>query len=213
MGAMSKLIDMLGTQWGRWTVIDRAGTRRTDAVWLCQCECGIVKEVLGWTLRDGSSAGCLRCSKTKHGLSQTRLYDIWHGMMGRCYRPNHNRYYTYGARGVRVCDEWHDVNKFAKWAQMNGYEAPLTIDRIDNDGSYCAGNCRWIPSEMQARNRSNTCYITYYGERKSLCEWADEFGLSLCLLRSRWSAGRHGAEILTTPKRLITGDRMKGLLR
>ncbi len=55
-------------------------------------------------------------------------------MKARCDQPNNNRYYRYGARGIKVCTEWHDsFEAFEKWAVTHGYAEALTIERIDND--------------------------------------------------------------------------------
>ena len=60
----------------------------------------------------------------------------------------------YGARGIRVCDEWKTGSKlFKEWALANGYKEDLTIDRINVDGNYEPSNCRWITQAEQNRNR------------------------------------------------------------
>lgn len=74
-----------------------------------------------------------------------RLRHIWHNIKYRCYNPNCSLYEHYGARGIKMSDEWKDsFEQFYNWAINNGYSDNLSIDRIDNDGDYCAENCQWL---------------------------------------------------------------------
>lgn len=94
--------------------------------------------------------------RIRHGMAGERLYIAWQGMVRRCTAPSHKHYRRYGGRGIRVCDEWRDSVNFIEWARANGYEAHLTLDRIDNDGDYTPENCRWVPRFVQTRN---TCRL------------------------------------------------------
>lgn len=92
----------------------------------------------------------------KRGLKSCypRIYKIWQGMRQRCNNPNDKDYANYGGRGIRVCEEWDNSSKeFVKWALANGYDATLTIDRIDCDGDYRPDNCRWATMTQQQRNK------------------------------------------------------------
>jgi hypothetical protein len=87
-----------------------------------------------------------------------RLYDIWVGMNFRCNPDSKHRHCkAHGARGIRVCQEWKDsYPAFKEWALANGYGEKLQIDRINNDGNYEPGNCRWVTAAINARNKRNT---------------------------------------------------------
>lgn len=117
-----------------------------------------------------------------------RLLGIFCGMKTRCYNKNRKDYSRYGGRGITVCNEWMGKNGFKlffDWAISHGYNDSLTLDRIDGNGSYSPGNCRWATPSEQCRNRSNNHLIEYNGEVKTLKEWADIAGIRKDTFRRR----------------------------
>ena len=74
-------------------------------------------------------------------------------MKNRCTNPNNKDFSDYGARGISVCSEWQNFSPFQAWALANGYAEGLTLDRMNNDGSYEPANCRWVTRKEQAQNR------------------------------------------------------------
>jgi hypothetical protein len=74
-------------------------------------------------------------------------------MRQRCNNPNYWRYANWGGRGITICEEWSNFETFKEWALDNGYADNLTIDRIDNDGNYEPGNCRWATYKEQNQNK------------------------------------------------------------
>jgi hypothetical protein len=88
----------------------------------------------------------------KHGMTGTPLFSVWRGMLTRCLNPNRAGFKNYGGRGIKVCDRWMEFANFYK-DMGESYVRGLTIDRIDNDGDYAPGNCRWVPKAVQSRNR------------------------------------------------------------
>lgn len=172
-------MDLVGQKFGRLTVIEFCGIKNRKARWKCVCDCGLAVIAESGNLRSGNtkSCGCLRRetaretgkSNATHGDShnnRTRLYSIWCGMRQRCSRKNHHAYNLYGGKGVCVCDEWNDFDEFKSWALSHGYADDLSIDRVDHNGNYEPGNCRWITlSENVARaNKNHTTRKVIRGE-------------------------------------------------
>lgn len=125
----------------------------------------------------------------KHGMGGTRLYRIWYHMIDRCENPNSTSYRKYGAKGIKVCEEWHDPTKFFQWAFENGYKEFLTIDRINSQLGYTPKNCRWASYKEQSNNLSSN-HIVYIGnERLTISQAADKYGLNYWTLKNRIARG------------------------
>lgn len=197
-------INMIGQRYGRWTVLERAGRNKHKQVtWLCRCECGRERVVVGHDLRSGGSKGCVSCgsreSATTHGGKGTRLYNIWCNLRQRCSNENHPRHKDYGGRGIAVCSEWDAFEAFRDWAISHGCREDLQIDRINNDGNYEPSNCRWATLKQQARNSRHNVHITINGVTKLLCEWAEIAGINYGTLKRRYQRGRSGVRLLAPP--------------
>lgn len=202
---MPKLIDLTGQRFGRLVVIERADNSADGrARWLCRCDCGQSKTVLGEHLKKGrtKSCGCAKSESSskrfkKHGGRNSKLYRIWSNMKDRCNNPDCKVYSDYGGRGIKVCKEWiDDFSAFQKWALANGYKEGLTIDRKDNDKGYFPDNCRWTDRKIQGNNKRNCRYITYKGQRKTVAEWSDITGIPHDTLLYRLNHGWETERIL-----------------
>lgn len=137
---------------------------------------------------------------TKHGFYGESWYKSYMGMFQRCYQENYEGYERYGGRGIKVCDEWHDIGNFAEWVKTSNYQKGLTIERLDVNGDYCPSNCVWATPREQANNRSTTVMLTYNGQTRPLAEWADAYGLNRHTLWSRLNKSHWTVEkALTTP--------------
>ena len=205
---MPKLIDLIGQRFDRLTVIRREGISNDgQAAWLCKCDCGAEVVVAGNSLRRNhtKSCGCYAREKTgninrKHGMSHSRIYNIWSKMNRRCGYEKENRYHDYGGRGITVCEEWQSsFEAFRDWAFANGYTDNLTIDRINNDFGYCPANCRWVNMKVQANNTRRNHELTCNGETHTLAQWEKITGIRQHTIGDRIRAGWSIEKALTTP--------------
>lgn len=172
--------------------------------WTCICACGNETEVLHEHLLSGhtKSCGCYKVEKviqrsTKHGGAGTRLYNMWIRLKERCYNSRNQDYKYYGARGIRVCDEWrNDFEAFQDWAMKNGYNDELTIERIDVNGNYTPDNCRFATMKEQNRNKRNNIVVSLNGKERLFIEICDKFGLDPIKARQRYYQGKTMEEII-----------------
>ncbi|BAQ11287.1 hypothetical protein OXB_2816 [Bacillus sp. OxB-1] len=128
--------------------------------WLCECVCGekIVvarRHLLGYkSRRSTKSCGCMEKSQGGLTMRYPRIYNLWGGMIRRCYDPSADNYSRYGGSGVKVEDVWrNNFQAFLEWSLKNGYKENLTIDRIDSTKPYGPENCRWADYFTQNQNK------------------------------------------------------------
>lgn len=125
-------------------------------------------------------------TRIRHGHSQppTAIYRAWTAMKTRCNNKAAASWPDYGGRGIKVCERWmHSFENFL--ADMGEKPRGMTLDRINNDGNYEPGNCRWATASEQVTNRRATHLITYGGETMCLAFWARRFGVYESTLRRR----------------------------
>lgn len=168
------LKDLTGQRFAR-LVVDRRDENAAsgNARWLCRCDCGESIVVAGNSLRSGNtrSCGCLRrevsavsvmaLETTTHGQSapRTPTYRTWEGMVARTTNPHRPEWGYYGGRGITLCDRWRSFENFL--VDMGERPAGLTLDRIDNNGNYEPGNCRWATwSQQQLNKRTSRKQLT-----------------------------------------------------
>jgi hypothetical protein len=126
----------------------------------------------------------------KHGLSHTRIDNIYRSMIARCYKKTDMNYHNYGERGISICDEWkNDKQSFFRWAFENGYSDDLTLDRIDVNGNYSPENCRWATYLTQANNKRNNRLININGEIHTMADWSRVSGVKKATIFDRIKKG------------------------
>lgn len=103
--------------------------------------------------------------------SRSHLYMIWSSMKRRCENPNMPNYKYYGAKGIKVCGEWHSFPKFKEWAKANGYVDGLSLDRIDSSRDYEPDNCQWMTLSDNA-TKSLERIVTVDGVEGNVRAWA-----------------------------------------
>lgn len=210
-----------GQRFTRLTVVRFVERRTTGYYWLCACDCGAERLARASALRDGSSrsCGCLRSEEqsarqTIHGRHGTPTWVTWSAMRARCYSPLPEVTQYHGARGIRVCERWND---FAAFLADMGERPSLahSIDRIDPDGDYEPGNCRWATHAQQANNKRNNVYVEHNGERRTVAEWSALLGVSSHRLAYRLRAGWDFSRAVSQPPakvgRAVYGQRQGAL--
>ena len=177
----------LGTQFGRWTVISQAPSRKQTSgkfmtYWNMLCSCGVAKEVSGVELRRGRSQSC-GCLLITHGMTYTPTYEIWCGVIKRCTNPEHIDWHNYGGRGITFDPRWEKFVNF--YEDMGPRPEGLVLDRRDNSGNYTKENCRWVTQTVNCRNKRNNSLVEYEGRMITVAEASEITGINPQTLRSR----------------------------
>jgi hypothetical protein len=161
---------MIGQKFNRLTVIEEVEKLRyknqTVKRFLCKCECGNEKIIIGKHIRNGStkSCGCFNIEVssdrgkkqfTKHGNYYHPLWNTYKDMIRRCYNENREDYKWYGGRGIKVDEVWLGDEGFNNFVKDMGLKPDVhySIDRINVDGNYGPKNTKWATSKEQANNR------------------------------------------------------------
>jgi len=204
--AKYNIADYIGRKFGRWTIIADAGMKRSktgrpEYYAKVQCECSLqtIKDVVFYNIFVGKSKSCgcfssevasenfkkINLSKGRelHDQTEKHSHMCWLAMKLRCYSPENNRYYLYGAKGITVCDRWR--TSFRAFLTDMGHPPSdyHTVDRINGELSYYPENCRWALPVVQSNNRSTCVIVEHEGRTQTMMEWAKELNLNYASLR------------------------------
>ena len=196
--------ELIGQQFERLLVISAAGKSRWGkSLWLCRCNCGVERIVVGHSLRSGctKSCGCLNRQLaaerlTTHGGRKTLGYCSWTKAKERCTNPNAKNFHRYGGRGIKfLFDNFEEF--LAHIGPRPGKE--YSLDRIDNSGNYEYGNVRWATRKDQNRNTRSNRYLIYQNVTLCVAAWAERLGCSHSTIKTRLSRGWSVERTLSTP--------------
>lgn len=199
-------IDIQGKKFNRLFVVSLVKKENTKiSYWECLCDCGKSIIVQSCHIRGGhtKSCGCLQKETVSeinksHGISDSEIYSVWQNMKNRCNNENYHRFDRYGGRGIKVCKRWEE--SFLEFhTDMGERPEGFTIERMDNDGDYEPGNCKWADNKEQCRNRSSNRIITFNGKTMCVADWAEEKRMNLSTIHSRIRMGWSIERTLTEP--------------
>lgn len=186
--------DLSGKVFGRYLVLEFVPDDSDYAKFLCRCECGTEKIVMSQSLKKGATMSCGCYSRDSalrnivHGHNRpgnrNPTYGSWASMMDRCEWGGHRVMYArYGARGIHVCNRWHEYKNFLE--DMGERPLGASIDRIDNSKGYFKENCRWATSWQQSRNTSRNIFIVYKGQTIIATDLCKKLGINPSTIRTK----------------------------
>jgi len=183
------------TQIGDWTVLAEGepyrrptsdgqphpgGVQRTA---LCRCCCGCLKDIPIHSLKRKQTHHCgckmgqyIAARNITHGMSYTAEHRCWAKLKERCFNPNNKDWPNYGGRGITVCERWRDSFE-AFYEDMGARPDGHSIDRINVNGNYEPGNCRWATPSEQMQNVRHNVMDDLDGSRVALREACRRLGI------------------------------------
>lgn len=205
-----------GEKWNSLTLVsDILGGQdfKTTHKSIFLCDCGLSHFASINNVERGIVKHCQSCSSKKkskdritHGNSISfkdrdplgySAYTRWQAMKRRCCIATSSRYADYGGRGITICNRW--LSSYESFIEDMGMPPDKShqIDRVDNDGNYEPGNCRWTTRQENGRNKRNNHIISAFGENKTLVEWAAETGIKRETIAMRIRRGKSPEQALT----------------
>lgn len=181
--------DLKGQRFGRLVANSYSKEKKK---WECKCDCGQTSFVRPDHLRQKrvQSCGCLLIEViTKHGMVKSGEYVIWCSIIQRCYNKNHTKFNSYGGRGIVMSEAWRNSFK-SFFSDMGERPSKLhSIDRIDVNGNYEKGNCRWATNSEQSINTRRNVHLAYEGISMTISEWSKKTGIHRNTIDSRLKRG------------------------
>lgn len=189
----ANLFNLKGQVFGSLSVLyllpKRHGKKR---MWMCRCKCG---EMLGvrhdYLLHPKHPKTHCGCENRGLPTQYSQEYHIHNSMLRRCYVETHVGYPQYGGRGIRVCDRWRDKEKGFEHFLSDLGPRPTknhSLDRVNPDGNYEPGNCKWATNKEQARNKRKSIFLPHpqTGVTVPAAEVAEFLGITYQSMRARY---------------------------
>ena len=176
---MYKYQRLIGTRVNKLLIID---TELADKkrYFICKCDCGTIKKYLRQDIYrfKVKSCGCIRKNHISITILFKKEYNTYNNMKKRCYDEKNAYYKYYGLKGIKICERW--LSGFSNFLEDMGRKPTKnhSIDRIDVNGDYCPENCRWATDKEQARNKTNTAYYEYNGEKMLIVDFCKKFNVT-----------------------------------
>lgn len=199
-------------------MLERVGTHiqpsgSTVPTYRCLCDCGNEIVTQAKSLRSGNTQSCGCKKHPEYYRHSEKLYNVYRRILDRCKNPNNENYKYYGARGIKICEEWENSYPcFRDWAYKNGYSEnennryTCTIDRIDVNGDYCPQNCRWVSSKEQSLNKRNSVRFEINGIKYTYKELSEMYKINEHTLRGRIYDGWSIDEAINTPVKKLNHE-------
>ncbi len=187
------------------TIVGSEPRKGGSVIYTVRCRCGNILQLTPSRLKKRRSCGCATmeiCTKVNitHGMTNAKGFRTWEAMISRCYKEKDLNYHNYGGRGITVCERWK--GSFVEfYKDMGPRPDKHSIERINNNGNYEPGNCKWATMKEQGNNRRNNIRVKCIGLELTLWEWSKITGISVDLYRDRVKEGRWDLQrIILTPK-------------
>lgn len=195
---------LISKRYNHFIIISFLGYINGKSNVLVECDCGKQKSIFLNDLKTGNTKSCGCIKEVKNGLSNHPIHRIWIKMILRCTDPTEKSYKYYGAKGVKVCDEWlTDFMCFYNWAKERwafGLQldkdllAPKKIGLL-----YSPEYCCFLTPKQNCRNRSNNNIIEYNNEKHCITEWAEILSIPYTTLKARLKRGWSVEKSFTEP--------------
>ena len=203
---------LLGKKFGRLVLLSlepRKDTGHKKVIMArFRCECGHEETRRLSGVIHSKEPMCMDCRyRLQRYHKNDPLYGTWVGMMDRCYKCKSPSYKWYGAKGIRVCEEWKSVAVFSEWAKSHGWYKGCNIDRVNRDGPYSPSNCRIVSPTINQQNRSDNVMLTYNGETRCESEWERVLGFPRGRIQGRRRMGMKGDDLFRVGRYQNNGSR------
>jgi len=209
-------MDLTGTTFARLTVIGPTIHVKKKLCAPCICECGQRRTIPVYSLKSGNTKSCgcynreaVKFRRIKHGhtsgvrggrgVRPSPEYMSWQNARNRCFNKKSDHYQQYGARGITMCEEWA-TNFEAFFSYMGPRPVGMSLDRIDNNGNYEPGNCRWATTEQQRNNTQQCVFYDWNGQRLTLAQISRAVGIPRLVIYKRIKRGWPFDRAVSEPK-------------